>query len=61
MQAHDLAFKHPTSYLWSAGIQREIPFGFIVDATYVGRRGLYLQRERNINQLETAGRREPRT
>ena len=33
------------------GVQREIPFGFIVDVTYVGRRGLYLQRERNINQL----------
>ena len=52
MQAQDVEFKHPTSYTWSAGIQREIPFGFIVDATYVGRRGLYLQRERNINQLE---------
>ena len=37
--------------MWSAGVQREIPFGFIVDATYVGRRGLYLQRERHINQL----------
>ena len=37
--------------LWSAGVQREVPFGFVVDATYVGRRGLYLQRERNINQL----------
>ena len=51
MQGQDVEFKHPTSYMWSAGIQREIPFGFIVDATYVGRRGLYLQRERNINQL----------
>ena len=49
--AQDLVFKHPTSYLWSAGVQREIPLGFIVDVTYVGRRGLYLQRERNINQL----------
>jgi hypothetical protein len=38
--------------MWSAGVQREIPFGFIVDLTYVGRRGLYLQRERNINQLQ---------
>ena len=37
--------------MWSAGVQREIPYGFVVDATYVGRRGLYLQRERNINQL----------
>ena len=33
------------------GVQREMPFGFVVDVTYVGRRGLYLQRERNINQL----------
>ena len=52
MQAQDVEFKHPTSYMWSVGVQREVPFGFIVDATYVGRRGLYLQRERNINQLE---------
>ena len=49
--AQDLVFKHPTSYLYSVGVQREVPFGFIVDVTYVGRRGLYLQRERNINQL----------
>jgi hypothetical protein len=55
MQALDLEFKHPTSYMWSAGVQREVPFGFVVDATYVGRRGLYLQRERNINQIETPG------
>jgi hypothetical protein len=52
MQAQDVEFKHPTSYMWSAGVQREVPFGFIVDVTYVGRRGLYLQRERNINQLQ---------
>jgi Carboxypeptidase regulatory-like domain len=55
MQAIDVEFKHPTSYMWSAGVQREIPFGFVVDATYVGRRGLYLQRERNINQMPQAG------
>ena len=47
----DPVFKHPTSYLWSTGVQREVPGGFIIDMTYVGRRGLYLQRERNINQL----------
>ena len=52
MQGQDIVFKHPTAYMWSAGVQREIPFGFVVDATYVGRRGLYLQRERNINQLQ---------
>ena len=51
INGQDLAFKHPTAYMWSTGIQREMPFGFTVDVTYVGRRGLYLQRERNINQL----------
>ena len=51
MTAIDPVFKHPTSYMWSAGVQREIPLSFIMDVTYVGRRGLYLQRERDINQL----------
>jgi hypothetical protein len=51
MTSQDTVFKHPTSYLWSVGVQREVPFGFIVDVSYVGRRGLYLPRERNINQL----------
>jgi hypothetical protein len=51
MAGQDVVFKHPTSYQWSAGVQRQLPGGFVVDGTYVGRRGLYLQRERNINQL----------
>ncbi len=49
--AQDVVFKHPTSYMWSFGVQREIPFGFVLDVTYVGRAGAYLQRERNINQM----------
>jgi hypothetical protein len=52
MTAQDLIFKHPTSYVWSTGVQRELPFEFVLDATYVGRLGKYLQRERNINQLQ---------
>jgi hypothetical protein len=51
IQGQDVVFKHPTAYMWSTGVQREVPFGFVLDVTYVGRRGLYLQRERNINQL----------
>ena len=51
MQGQDVEFKLPMSYMWSAGIQREIPFGIVLDLTYVGRRGRYQQRERNINQL----------
>jgi hypothetical protein len=31
MQAQDVVFKHPTSYMWSGGVQREVPFGFVVD------------------------------
>jgi hypothetical protein len=55
MQGQDVEFKHPTAYMWSAGVQREVPWGIVVDATYVGRRGLYLQRERNLNQLQQPG------
>jgi hypothetical protein len=51
INAQDAVFKHPTSYMWSAGVQRDIPFGFVLDVTYVGRKGQYLQRERNINQM----------
>jgi hypothetical protein len=51
MTAQDLEFKHPTAFMWATGVQREIPAGFVVDITYVGRLGSYLQRERNINQL----------
>ena len=51
INGQDPVFKHPTSYMWGIGIQREIPLGFTMDITYIGRRGNYLQRERNINQL----------
>ena len=51
MTAQDVVFKPPMAYTWSAGVQREMPFGFMVDITYVGRLGRNLQRERNINQL----------
>jgi hypothetical protein len=51
MTAIDPEFKHPVAYMWSAGMQRDAPWGFVVDATYVGRKGRNLQREININQL----------
>ncbi len=51
MTAIDPVFKHPTAYMYSVGAQRELPYGFVVDVAYVGRRGRYLQRERDINQL----------
>src|SRR5439155_15376987 len=51
MTSQDVVFKHPTSYMWATGVQREAPLGLVVDVSYVGRRGQHLQRERNINQL----------
>jgi hypothetical protein len=51
MTAIDPVFKHPVGYTYSVGVQREAPWGFVVDASYVGRQGRNLQRERNINQL----------
>lgn len=47
----DPEFKHPTSYQYNLTIQRELPFRTNIEVGYVGRIGLYLQRERNINQL----------
>jgi hypothetical protein len=47
----DPVFNHPTSYMFSSGVQREAPGGFVIDAAYVGRWGRNLQRERDINQL----------
>jgi hypothetical protein len=44
-------FKLPASYMYSVGIQRQLPWKIVLDVTYVGRQGRYLQRERNINQL----------
>jgi hypothetical protein len=52
MTAIDPVFKHPVGYMYSVGVQRDAPLGFVVDVTYVGRQGRNLQRERNINQLQ---------
>jgi hypothetical protein len=51
MTAQDKVFKHPTAYNWSLSVQRQLPWSVVADVSYVGRRGLYMQRERNINQL----------
>jgi hypothetical protein len=52
MTMQDPIFKHPTAYSWSTSFQRELPFDVALDVTYVGRMGVHLQRERNINQLQ---------
>jgi len=52
MTAQDTVFKHPTAYNWSVSLQRQLPWSIAADLSYVGRMGLHLQRERNLNQLQ---------
>ncbi len=51
MQGQDPVFNLPAAYMWSFGVQRQLPAKIVLDVNYVGRRGVYLQRERNVNQL----------
>lgn len=44
------AFKNPEAWQWNVSVERELPMKFIINAAYVGRRGLHMQRESNINQ-----------
>ena len=43
-------FKNPEAWNWNFTVQRELPFKSSLTVGYVGRRGLHLQRESNINQ-----------
>ena len=43
-------FKNPEAWNWNFTVERELPWHSIVTVGYVGRRGLHLQRESNINQ-----------
>jgi len=43
-------FKNPMAWNWNFTVERELPLDSIVSVGYVGRRGLHLQREANINQ-----------
>jgi hypothetical protein len=51
MQGQDPVFKLPAAYMWSIGVQRQLPWKIVMDVNYVGRQGRFLQRERNVNQL----------
>ncbi len=43
-------FHMPQAYTWNFTVEREVGFNTVLSASYVGRRGLYGQREKNINQ-----------
>jgi hypothetical protein len=36
---------------WELGVQRELPWGFIIDASYVGNRGTHVEITRDINAV----------
>lgn len=43
--------KLPTVHEWSVSVQRELPWGFVGQAAYVGRRGTRLFRAYDINEI----------
>ena len=47
----DPNLKLPTVHEWSLSIQRELPFGFVMQVAYIGRRGLRLFRAYDINEI----------
>jgi Carboxypeptidase regulatory-like domain len=47
-------FRNPEAWNWNFTVERELPFKSMVSLAYVGRRGLHLQREADINQPTTA-------
>ncbi len=49
----DPVFKIPSAYNWSLTYEREVGFDTTVSLAYVGRTGLHLERERELNQLRT--------
>ena len=43
-------FHMPQAYTWNLTVEHELGFNTVLSVSYVGRRGLYGQREKNINQ-----------
>ncbi len=51
INTQDKIFKNPEAWNWNFTVEREIGFKTLLEVSYVGRKGLHGQRERNINQL----------
>ncbi|MCC7157443.1 MAG: TonB-dependent receptor [Bryobacterales bacterium] len=49
----DRVYKIPRSYNWNASYQRQITSNTTVEVGYIGTTGLFLSRERDLNQLPT--------
>jgi len=50
--AFDPNYQLPTVHQWNLSMQRELPWGFVAQAAYIGRRGTHLQRAYDINQID---------
>jgi hypothetical protein len=50
----DQKYQMPTVHQWNLNFQYELPFGFVAQAAYIGRRGTHLQRAYDINQIDAA-------
>jgi carboxypeptidase family protein len=48
-------YRTPTTYQTSLGVQRDLGSGFSLDLSYLFSRGLYLSRNRDINQTRATG------
>lgn len=53
IQTQDPVWKVPTAYNWNVTVQRALPLNSNLEVSYVGRVGLWLERTRNLNQLQT--------
>jgi Carboxypeptidase regulatory-like domain len=51
----DKNYKTPESYQVSAAIERDLGYGFSFEASYLYNRGIYLTRNRDINQFKRTG------
>jgi len=49
--SQDPVFNMPRAWTWNVTFERQLPGSTTVEVAYVGRKGLYNQRKRNINQL----------
>jgi hypothetical protein len=48
----DPNYQLPTVHQWNLNLQYELPWGFVGQAAYIGRRGTHLQRAYDINQID---------
>ena len=51
VNTQDPIFKNPESWNWNVTVETQLPFKNVLEVSYVGRKGLHAQRERNLNQL----------